>query len=326
MDANNWYTLGLILGSITQPSTFIALILTLIFKKKRRPIILTIVFVICILQWYFLRGSNLGIGSLIIPILSGFLVVYIISIFKNNKNEINKEKVVEEKKEKPINNTKGRLQKIIVYPVILFIFIIGLYMITPLMDTYYNEIKPLREGYTIANGKDVELMHDNEKISSDIMRFIHYDNYIDEQADDYDVTLLDSRLNKKFLKCVDEGIIYNITCIKEINEPLLSDDNCSWTFYGHTTIAKYKNYYLVNIEEGSCGSMNASYNSYYLFNYNGKKIIVDKVIPSGRYPERPIKFYKINDWGFQFVTSGCFQAADSCRGLRANWLEFKFNE
>ena len=82
MDA---YTIGIILGAILQPSTIIALILALILKRKRRSIILIIVFVICILQWIVLRGGNLDIGSLVVPIISGFLVVYIVSIFKRKK-------------------------------------------------------------------------------------------------------------------------------------------------------------------------------------------------------------------------------------------------
>ena len=82
--------------------------------------------------------------------------------------------------------------------------------------------------------------------------------------------------------------------------------------------------YLVNIKEKACGTLISRFNSYYLFDYDGQKLIVDEVITTGKYPARPIKFYKVNDWGFEFVTSGCYHGADSCRGQRADWLEFKF--
>ena len=79
------YTLGLILGAVLQPSTIIGLILTIVLKKKRRSIILALVIVICIIQWIIslnLGGGRLGIGSLLIPMLSGIIVVYLISSLK----------------------------------------------------------------------------------------------------------------------------------------------------------------------------------------------------------------------------------------------------
>lgn len=82
------YTLGLILGAILQPSTIIGLILTILLKKKRRPLILFIVLAICIAQWIIslnLGGGRLGIGSLFIPIISGVAIVYLISLFKKSE-------------------------------------------------------------------------------------------------------------------------------------------------------------------------------------------------------------------------------------------------
>ena len=82
------YTLGLILGAVLQPSTIIGLILTIVLKKKRRSIILGIVLATCIIQWLIslnLGGGRLGIGSLLIPIISGIAVVYLISSFKKSE-------------------------------------------------------------------------------------------------------------------------------------------------------------------------------------------------------------------------------------------------
>lgn len=82
------YTLGLIIGAILQPSTIIGFFLSLLLKKKRRPIIIFFVLLICILQWIVsinLGGGRLGIGSLAIPIISGVIVVYIVSFFKRNE-------------------------------------------------------------------------------------------------------------------------------------------------------------------------------------------------------------------------------------------------
>tara|TARA_B100000029_G_scaffold42688_1_gene39630 strand:+ start:270 stop:1232 length:963 start_codon:yes stop_codon:yes gene_type:complete len=320
MDA---YTIGIILGAILQPSTIIALILALILKRKRRSIILIIVFVICILQWIVLRGGNLGIGSLIVPIISGFLVVYIVSIFKSNKNEESPKKVVEETKEKPVKKKKGRLPRFIAYPIYLFIFVIAFYMFTPLQDAYHNEIKPLIEGYSTADYDP--LMHNGEVISQDLMMYVHY--FTEINTDEDFIPYVDSEtLNDYYYVCIEDKNIFDIGCMANKKQPFLTDDKCAWTFFGYTPIAKYKNYYLVNIEEKACGSMIARFNSYYLLNYDGHQLIVDKVITAGRFPERPIKFYKVNDSGFKFVTSGCYHGADTCRGQRANWLEFTFND
>ena len=82
------YTLGLILGAVLQPSTIIGLILAIVLKKKRRSIILAIVLATCIFQWIIslnLGGGRLGIGSLLIPIISGIAVVYLISSFKKSE-------------------------------------------------------------------------------------------------------------------------------------------------------------------------------------------------------------------------------------------------
>ena len=82
MDA---YTVGAVLGSIMQPSTFIALVLALFFKRKRKSLLAILIIIICFIQWVSLKsmgGGTLGIGSLIIPIIFGLLVAMIVSSFK----------------------------------------------------------------------------------------------------------------------------------------------------------------------------------------------------------------------------------------------------
>ena len=69
-----------------EPNSIFSEILVKSFKhyNKQRPIILFIVLVLCILQLVIsinLGGGNLGIGSIFIPIISGFLTVYFVSIF-----------------------------------------------------------------------------------------------------------------------------------------------------------------------------------------------------------------------------------------------------
>ena len=66
------------------------------------------------------------------------------------------------------------------------------------------------------------------------------------------------------------------------------------------------------------------FNSHYLFDYDGKKLKICETILASRYPENPINFYKVNDWGFEYITTGCYHREISCRGQRADWLEFKF--
>ena len=207
------------------------------------------------------------------------------------------------------------MPKLIKYPIYLFLVCIALFMIVPLADTYQNEVKPLIKGYTKAIEQNTNelIKHRGEVISHDLMMYVHY--YTDTRL---------SLLNKAYFKCIEDENIFNIACMKNIKEPLLQDDKCAWTFFGYSPIVNHKNYYLVNIEEKACGSMISRFNSHYFFNYDGEKLKINEVILAGRYPERPISFYKVNDWGFEYVTTGCYHGVDSCRGERADWLKFKF--
>ena len=207
------------------------------------------------------------------------------------------------------------MPKFIKYPIYFFLILIALFTIKPLTDTYQNEVKPLFKGYTKATGQNTDDMmrHQDEIISHDLMMYVHY--YTDARL---------SLLNKTYFKCIENENVFDIGCMKNIKESLLQNDKCAWTFFGYSPIAKHKNYYLVNIKEKACGSMIERFNSHYLFDYDGEKLKISETILAGRYPERPISFYKISDWGFEYITTGCYHGADSCRGQRADWLEFKF--
>ena len=79
------YIVGAILGSIMQPSTLIAFVLALFFKRKRKSLLAILIIIICFIQWVSIKnmgGGILGIGSLIIPIITGLLVAMIVSSFK----------------------------------------------------------------------------------------------------------------------------------------------------------------------------------------------------------------------------------------------------
>ena len=207
------------------------------------------------------------------------------------------------------------------YPIYFFLILIAFYMITPLTDAYENEIKPWREGYSTANYDTMQ--YNGVNISQDLMMYVHY--FTEINVDDDFIPYVDSEiLNDSYYDCIEDKKIFDIGCMTNKNQPFLTNDKCAWTFFGYTPIENYKNYYLVNIEEKACGTLISRFNSYYLFDYDGQKLIVDEVITAGKYPARPIKFYKVNDWGFEFVTSGCYHGADSCWGQRADWLELKF--
>ena len=188
-------------------------------------------------------------------------------------------------------------------------------MIKPLTDTYQNQAKPLFKGYTKATGQNTDDMmrHQDEIISHDLIMYVHY--YTDARL---------SLLNKTYFKCIDNENVFDIGCMKNIKEPLLQDDKCDWTFFGYSPIAKHKNYYLVNIKEKACGSMIERFNSHYLFDYDGKKLKISETILASRYPENPINFYKVNDWGFEYITTGCYHREISCRGQRADWLSLSY--
>lgn len=207
------------------------------------------------------------------------------------------------------------------YPIYFLLILIAIYMITPLTDAYENEIKPWREGYSTGNHDTMQ--YNGVDISEDLMMYVHYFTEINVDGDF--IPYVDSEiLNDSYYDCIEDKKIFDIGCMTNKNQPFLTDDKCAWTFFGYTPIENYKNYYLVNIEEKACGTLISRFNSYYLFDYDGQKLIVDEVITAGKYPARPIKFYKVNDWGFEFVTSGCYHGADSCWGQRADWLELKF--
>ena len=214
------------------------------------------------------------------------------------------------------------MPKFIKYPIYFFLILIAFYMVTPLTDAYENEIKPWREGYTIANNENT-MQYNGVNISQDLMMYVHY--FTEINVDDDFIPYVDSEiLNDSYYDCIEDKKIFDIGCMTNKNQPFLTDDKCAWTFFGYTAIANYENYYLVNIKEKACGSMIARFNSYYLFDYDGNKLKVDKVITAGRHPQKHIKYYKVNNWGFEFVTSGCSHGADSCRGQRADWLELQF--
>ena len=214
------------------------------------------------------------------------------------------------------------MSRIVKYPIYLFLFVIVIYIITPISDIYENEIKPIFKGY-----KTIEysfLKHNDEIISDDIFMFIHY---FSEQTEEVYYLTDYGNLNNKYFDCIDNKIKFNISCMKNLKdrgEKFLSDDKCSWTFFGHTPIVKYKRYYLVNIKEKMCGTFIARFNSYYVFNYDGNNLIVSNSFLPGKSLFNPIKFYKINKDSFSIVTEGCAHGADSCRGQRADWMEIKF--
>ena len=213
------------------------------------------------------------------------------------------------------------MPKFIKYPIYLFLILIAFYMITPLTDAYENKIKPRIEGYSTANYHTMQ--YNGVDISEDLMMYVHYFTEINVDGDF--IPYVDSEiLNDSYYDCIEDKKIFDIGCMTNKNQPFLTNDKCAWTFFGYTPIANYKNYYLVNIKEKACGTLISRFNSYYLLDYDGQKLIVDEVITAGKYPARPINFYKVNDWGFEFITSGCYHGADSCRGQRADWLEFKF--
>lgn len=314
MDA---YTLGLIAGAILQPSTIIAFILTIFLKKRRRPIILFIVLVLCILQLVIsinLGGGNLGIGSIFIPIISGFLTVYFVSIFKSNNETENKNKSPRFKKV---------IRRIFLYPVI-FISAVVLYLYVPtLTDFYNNDLKPRIDGYSLADSEPMK--HNEEVISNDLIMFIHYFNEIKTEVDDFIPYIEIENLNKNYFTCIKNDKIFDIGCMKNIQEPFMIDDRCNWTFLGYSPITQYNNHYLVNIEQRACGSFTGRFNSYYLFDYEGDNLIIKKSITPGKFMSRPIKYFKQDNEVFKFITTRCHQGADSCNGQRAKRFEFDLN-
>ena len=192
-----------------------------------------------------------------------------------------------------------------------------LFMITPIFDLYENDIKPRLDGYVKAEYSK-KLQHDGVDIDEELMMYIHYftDSNIENVSDD--------TLNDYYYKCIDNNKVFDVSCLKFNDEPFLLDDSCSWTFFGHSLIANYNDLYLVNIEEKACGTLTARFNSYYLFKYDGKNLTLNKVMPAGRDTQRKIKYYKIEENAFKFVTTGCFHGSDSCRGVKAAWLEMTF--
>ena len=223
---------------------------------------------------------------------------------------------------------------------VCFIIFISSYSLnSSLQDAYQNNIKPLHQNYSLANNyydmkirpnffgsynfyepkqKKILMTHKNKEISSDIMNFIHY-NHTGENISNYDFKTNDSRLNDIYSECIDINI-YDIECIISKEDPLFIDDKCLWTFLGYNTVAINKNYYLINMKERMCGSGTLKGNSYYLFNYDGKTIeIMDSIAPGDKtiWTQREIKYFMFVDYGYEFVTSACYEGSDSCKGQRA---------
>ena len=81
------YLIGTILGSLLQPSTILIFIIS--FFSISRWLLIIVTFILCFGQWLIigrLGGGVLGIGSLIIPLLAGLLVMYVITSFRRKRN------------------------------------------------------------------------------------------------------------------------------------------------------------------------------------------------------------------------------------------------
>ena len=217
-----------------------------------------------------------------------------------------------------------RIFSFFIYSFILFVF--SCLVFVPAMSFYKNDIKPLTNGYKKIEKSNLE--YKGENISKDILMYIHYFVTFDEEARQF-YTIEESNLNEAFLECIEDNKIFNIPCMQTLHnkgQQFLIDDKCAWTFFGHSSVARDKNYYLVSMEEKMCGTFLARFNTYYVFEYKDDYLRVTNTFLTGKDIFNPIKYYKINDDGFSFVTEACAHGADTCWGSEADWLDLKFNE
>lgn len=197
------------------------------------------------------------------------------------------------------------------------------------LSSYYkNNIKPRMEGYQIVNNNKTQelIKYKGKKLPRDLMMFVHYYTGITNDKREYHISVIEN-LNDIYFDCIQDDNIFNISCMNKYynkKTPLLIDDSCSWTFFGYLPIAKYKNYYLVNIEEKLCGTFLGRYNSYYIFEYINEKLKLISVNYDYKDLNKPIKFFKIENDSFKFVTEKCAHASDTCIEQEADWYELSF--
>ena len=217
-----------------------------------------------------------------------------------------------------------RIFSFFVFSIILLIF--SYFVFVPTMGFYQNDFKPLMNGYKKIDKSN--LKHNGENINEDIFMYIHYLVTFDEEARQF-YSIEEANLNEAYFSCVEDNKIFNISCMKTLQnkgQEFLIDDKCDWTFFGHSSVARNKNYYLVSMEEKMCGTFLARFNTYYVFEYKDDYLRVTNAFLTGKDIFNPIKYYKINDDGFSFVTEACAHGADTCWGSEADWLDLKFNE
>ena len=217
-----------------------------------------------------------------------------------------------------------RIFTFFIYATILFF--LSFIIVVPAMGFYQNDFKPLMNGYKKIDKSN--LKHNGENINEDIFMYIHYLVTFDEEARQY-YSIEEANLNEAYFSCVKDNKIFNISCMKTLQnkgQEFLIDDKCAWTFFGHSNVARDKNYYLVSMQEKMCGTFLARFNTYYVFEYKDDYLRVTNTFLTGKDIFNPIKYYKTNDDGFSFVTEACAHGADTCWGSEADWLELKFEK
>lgn len=316
------YYIGVFLGAALQPSTIIVLILSLILSESKKSFIIILLIILCIAQWILkavLGSSYLSFWPVIVSFLIGyFLILIIYSQKRKNKTKINE--IPKEEKDK----IRKEYIKKTINLFILFIVIILLYNFTPFKKLFQKSEtqKVIYEGYTqVKKDERLVLEFDNKKINNDVFQYIHYKNQ-NKFAKELD--FFENQLNSMHLNCV-EGDRYDIGCLTRNSQPFFDDVSCLWTFNSYAPIASEQNYYLININERACGTYPGEFNSYYLVRYDGETIDVVDSIPAGKkHAQRAIEFYKINDDGFSIITETCYRGADTCKGIKPDFLELKF--
>lgn len=318
------YFIGVFLGAALQPSTIIVLILSLILSESKKSFIIILLIILCIAQWILkavLGSPYLSFWPVIVSFLIGyFLILIIYSQKRKNKtksNEISKEE-------------KGKIRqeyiKKTIYLFIFFILIILLYNFTPFKKVFQKSEtkKEIYEGYTQVEIGDLPILKfNNAEFEKNLMQFVHYDFQI-KKSKEIDLIPNYSLLNPIFQKCVNNQT-YDIQCLSDENANFFGDESCLWTFRGYSTIVSIENYYLLNVAERACGSMVGDSNSFYLVEYNGRFFeILDYSILPFKSLQRKIEHYKVNEDGISIITETCYLGADTCNGIKPDFLELKF--
>lgn len=316
------YNIGVFLGAVTQPSTIIIIILSLILHENKKSLLIFLLILMVIAQWILkasLGSPSLSLWPTIVTFLTGYFFIFIINSRKK-KNKSNKEEVDEQ----ALKETKKNILKLFSI-LIFFIFSIALILIfTPIKEIVQTHLidREVHEGYTKVNETNrINLEFENQIIDTEVFQYIHYKNQ-NKFAKELD--FFENPLNSIYLKCV-EGDSYDIGCLTGDNQSFFNEDACLWTFNSYVPLASKQNYYLINVNERACGSYPGEFNSYYLVKYDGKSIDIIDSIPTGKkYAQRAIEFYKINNDGFSIITETCYKGADTCKGMKPDFLELKF--